>query len=598
VPRITTATDTGTAAPTEVLPESILFDKDGVLTTEGAFVASFLATTDFGGVFESMADAADETVIVVAESEDGSIDEIDLDDAALSVLAAIDEAGTYKAMSRSAVLSRMKNARTQTADERLKNKKAAMWRRRNAGKLRLNAAKRDARVGAKAALASKRRGVAEDAVEFTSITAGDDIAEAVLGAIKTIGLIDEAALGGYDKDGNITITVSDDIAEAIEAWMDGAAIVIGEEVGSEVLSETADEGVDLADLTEMFFDDLDEMAESESLTDRATAAAFGHYFAGQGLVPLEEAGLKPGQAFAGTWKKGDFKKVHKGTVKSPKGKSGPELVNRMLGAMIYKGAIKRVKAGSGYTGGDYGKASGYGPGTDSGIKAWLKAAGHSADGSDVGGNPKKIGVKMVVQKNAKIVKGMKAKAAVKSAAKAAAKKADSGKKVAAVKGKEALLAKIRAKAGGKKKKVATKVESDAAPAAPLTEGHYGASLTAGMLKATGATPAARGVSESTVGNGASMAAAIIRRTGARPVYESVAPLAESNEALKKIGVPFVRVGEGDFGVMYTPSLTEGELRAKAKAAGFERITTAKMGHTGLTEAHLVFLRDRMLVAPK
>lgn len=121
------------------------------------------------------------------------------------------------------------------------------------------------------------------------------------------------------------------------------------------------------------FLDPDDVAEVTDLDDlRESAVALAR------LLPLNEssdlatraiggtladiAAIASGQNVSEGFKKGDFRKIRK----LP---SGPTAVNRMLGAMLFKGAIRRApKPGSGYRAGDYRKDVGYSVGTPAGLK--------------------------------------------------------------------------------------------------------------------------------------------------------------------------------------------------------------------------------------
>lgn len=97
------------------------------------------------------------------------------------------------------------------------------------------------------------------------------------------------------------------------------------------------ERIDADDLCEMFLDYLDQLAESAStLSERVQIEILGRALLG------EEA----------PFKKGAFKKLARKKV-------GHAQVLRMMGAMLKKGAIKRVPDGTGYKGGGYMKDTGY-----------------------------------------------------------------------------------------------------------------------------------------------------------------------------------------------------------------------------------------------
>ena len=110
--------------------------------------------------------------------------------------------------------------------------------------------------------------------------------------------------------------------------------------------------IDEADLAEMFLHYLDLLGENAtqedaSLDDKAKLAVFENAL----LRPLDEK-----------FRRGSFRQLRK----QP---GGGELVNRMLGAMIRKGEIKRAKkGGGGYKGGDYQRGARYGQGPTLSVK--------------------------------------------------------------------------------------------------------------------------------------------------------------------------------------------------------------------------------------
>lgn len=110
--------------------------------------------------------------------------------------------------------------------------------------------------------------------------------------------------------------------------------------------------IDESDLAEMFLHYLDllgenAMQEDASLDDKAKLAVFENAL----LRPLEEK-----------FRRGAFRQLRK----QP---GGGELVNRMLGAMMAKGEIKRAKkGGAGYKGGDYQRGARYGSGPTKSVK--------------------------------------------------------------------------------------------------------------------------------------------------------------------------------------------------------------------------------------
>jgi hypothetical protein len=223
--------------------------------------------------------------------------------------------------------------------------------------------------------------------------------------------------------------------EVLEAEAEGTEPGVVETLAGEIVAETIDED-DLLGLFEHYVLNLPESTMEEKLR-KSTALS---------LMPdlverLDEASV---------FKKGDFRKIHKGTVKTANGKTGPLLVKRMLIAMLKKEAIKRAKtSGKGYRGGDYEKnGAGYGGGTPSGKKAVALYKGKS---------------------------GAKLKAAarkVKGAASAEAKlKAKAKSKDAAKKAKANALAKKKPTKGGDKKSLVA--HDDSVPASNLAESSLG-----------------------------------------------------------------------------------------------------------------------------
>ena len=228
--------------------------------------------------------------------------------------------------------------------------------------------------------------------------------------------------------------------------------------------------VDEDDLTAMFLHHLAHLPE-ETIEEKAKKAVFGKYLSADDFqnVPGVEEGI---------WNKGDFRKVYKGTKKSPGGMTGPELVKRMLVAMMHKEAIKRAggakgystagKSGSGYRGGDYEKQpGGYGVGTATGIRKWQKYKGLKA---------------AQIKKGAKKTKGY-AKAVAAMKAKAAAAKKGSTLATQTI-GKGALPTKYQNVPAKAKKGLAA--SDDSAPA-NLTEGAMLTGKVLGIMSSHGAS---------------------------------------------------------------------------------------------------------------
>lgn len=141
----------------------------------------------------------------------------------------------------------------------------------------------------------------------------------------------------------------------IEADEDVIEAAEGDEGASEfevatISGEDFAEVVDLDDLANLFQYHVENEMPEETLEEKARKKVAEDI--------LDEAKYHP-------YKKGDFKRIHRG--------GGAALVNRMLGAMLNKEAIQRATKGpgKGYKGGDYDKRKpGYAPGTAKGIRKW------------------------------------------------------------------------------------------------------------------------------------------------------------------------------------------------------------------------------------
>lgn len=626
--------------------DSRIINPDGTLTVLGETVADFLASVDFGAVVQEAEEAelTEEGVDAVI-IEDGEMIDADLSEEALAVFAALDglleegekiEEARYKAMSRSALLKRMRNQRVQTADEKMRNRKARISRRRARAKLRMQRVKRTRRIGGKAELAAKRRGLGEAAANEGKGPKGkkddeeyeddeedyEDVEEAVVlvpselldeatVALTRAGLMDQVEITdvteSHDEDGDAidsedvtALRMPVHVGEGLCAWLAGAELMETRTIPAEVVAEGHEDMIDYDDMADMFAEYLDGMAESADLRDRVAVAAAAKAF-------NEEAETINEAAF----KKGDFKRIHKGKKKAA-GKVGPGIVNSMLGAMIHKESIKKVKPGSGYTGGDYNKDTGYGPGTAKGIKKWLKASGRA------GADGKQVAVKAVKGKSKKVLTGAKAKAANKAAAAKAAADAGAAKKAKAIAAskkitpeKMAKLKAIAAKAKGlaKGKKLA-KAEShdEAVPAAKQVNEsrHSSAALmgavsrvqvneSAPTIMRSGAQPAS-----ATAHSGASMALSLLNGRLAPKPSKAIRALTEGAQVAamaKVLPQGWQELGQ-DIGVLYTPKVTESVLRDAAKAAGWNKKGNNHMVHESATDAELRFLRDRMIVVAK
>jgi hypothetical protein len=97
-------------------------------------------------------------------------------------------------------------------------------------------------------------------------------------------------------------------------------------------------------------------------------------------------------------------------------------------------------------------------------------------------------------------------------------------------------------------------------------------------------------------------AMVASRRGAQHPYsaQTLAESVQSQSVLRDFAakVPGMRnLSPSDYGVLYSPTITEAELRQTAKDHGFARTNSNRMVHPNLPSMSLVFLRDRMLVAP-
>jgi len=242
-----------------------------------------------------------------------------------------------------------------------------------------------------------------ESVEFDDLLADEDVSEFVEGV---------EAVGAEDADG---ITLIEGATEPKE----GQEFVIVETLSGEAAAAL----IDADDLHEAFVYYVGCMPES-TLSDKvAKAAAIA-------LLGEDDASLPSNLDEASVFKKGAFRKIHSGAQKTSGGKTGPELVKRMMVAMLKKEAIKRAsKPGTGYKGGDYEKnGAGYGSGTAKGKKAVALFKGK---------NTAKI---KTAAKKVKGAAGAEVKLKAKAAAKAAKEKA-----------KTALKKPVKAQGKGEKK---------------------------------------------------------------------------------------------------------------------------------------------------
>jgi hypothetical protein len=197
-------------------------------------------------------------------------------------------------------------------------------------------------------------------LENGSLTLIGQVLTAFLESVEFDDLIDDADVKEFvevEEAAVKSVQGSDDL-EVVEADADGSELCLIETLPGDV----AEAFIDIDDLVNMFEHFVTHMEETTTQDRILKAAALELLGEGYDLKNLEEASV---------FKKGDFRKIRSGTLKTPNGKTGPELINRMLGAMLKKEAIKRAKApGAGYKRGDYDKnPAGYGGGTGKGRKA-------------------------------------------------------------------------------------------------------------------------------------------------------------------------------------------------------------------------------------
>lgn len=224
----------------------------------------------------------------------------------------------------------------------------------------------------------------------------------------------ETETGWYteDEDGNLV--------PAKEGDKDAALWTI-ESLDGEIAAMFVDED----DLYEMFRYYVANMPE-ETLEEKTLKAVFADVLDEEDDENVDEA--------KGPFKRGAFKKIHKKA-------GGPALVNRMLGAMMAKQAIKKAgsqgtkylakgvtakggtKPGTGQGGSDYEKASGYAPGTGSGVKKWRAYKGKMA--ADLTKQEKKT---LKAKSGKAKLKAAPKKGLKKAGAKSLAKKKAAGKK--------------------------------------------------------------------------------------------------------------------------------------------------------------------------
>lgn len=276
---------------------------------------------------------------------------------------------------------------------------------------------------------------------------------------KPVGGTEESTVAAYleDKEGKPTLQAKvlenfiddvdfDDVFEALASDPECAGVIESEEgwikwdaeLECYVEAEKGEEGAELGTIQTINGDVLSEVVDLEDMESMFDYHMTNEHDASTLQGKLEAAVFSYGDVDEETldeFKKGDFKKVHKGAMKTTGG-TGPKMVNRMLGAMIAKQAIKRAKAsgpgtpkkkggftnqggekGAGYRGGDYEKhGPGYGDGTEPGQKVWMKYVKRKA--AELKKKSMKIKGKKAAPKEKKVTK----KAVAKKGAAALAKK--------------------------------------------------------------------------------------------------------------------------------------------------------------------------------
>lgn len=202
------------------------------------------------------------------------------------------------------------------------------------------------------------------------------------------------------------------VAEECEEDTAGAESIDGEVMEGVALAHV----VDADDLYGMFARYVQESMPLDTLADK-------HRF-GVALSLLDEEDVD--EAHLDEWKKKQFRTLRK---------KNKDMVSRMMLAMLHKGAIRRVKPGTGYPskrsdygpGGSSGGWKGYPSGTGGGIKAWLKYKGANAAKVKQAARKASKGKSKELSQSATQLSGKKvAKAAVKKTGKAAAKAAAKG----------------------------------------------------------------------------------------------------------------------------------------------------------------------------
>jgi hypothetical protein len=231
-----------------------------------------------------------------------------------------------------------------------------------------------------------------------SLTLVGRVLEAFLESVDMSDLMDDEDAAEYIETSDAFMKQKDDSLVVCEEKDEGAEQYSVEEMAGDVVSAIIDED-DLGAMFEYFAKHL-----PESTTEERVFKAAAMELIGEGEV-IDEVS---------TFKKGDFRKIRTGAKKTTGGKTGPALVNRMLGAMLRKEAITRAKngPGRGYKAGDYDKnPAGYGQGTKAGLKsvAMYKA--------------KKAGALKVQARKVKGAAGSEAKLKAKAMADKAKKKA-------------------------------------------------------------------------------------------------------------------------------------------------------------------------------
>jgi len=259
--------DHGTGSlPLAVAPDEILYNEDGSFTLEGIAVERFLESLDYGSLVAAIDEGLEEAedieyehepvinavlidedgeaygdvplgtlglltlacltdsdlVEAIRESieEDPELTEDDLDEGDDPEM--LNEVKAGKTLSKTQLMKRMRNARIQTSDERRKNRKRRISRRKNRAKVKMRRRRNTRKYGRRQAMARKRRGgtisSSEEDAWFTlheSEMSHDDTLLVPESLLETV-LDDLAEIGLDDIDYDVTTLDEEERDEAIE----------------------------------------------------------------------------------------------------------------------------------------------------------------------------------------------------------------------------------------------------------------------------------------------------------------------------------------------------------------------------------------------